>query len=111
MALSPKEREKIIEEETLRFKTRQDLHAAACASHPRRGRWLFWLAAAIVAYAVWCWVACGGGAWGMHGWGGHCKHAGMGQGRGCQHSQMMEEAEDDKAELAAPPAAAAPKSK
>lgn len=80
MALSPKEREKIIEEEKLRYETRQALHAEACAKHPRRGRWLWWLAAGILAYAAYCHYACGrGGCWHRgHGMmGASCKHHGM----------------------------------
>jgi hypothetical protein len=61
MALSPKEREKIVEEERLRYETRQALHAEACAKHPRRGRWLWWLAAAFLAYAAYSYIACGRG--------------------------------------------------
>jgi hypothetical protein len=87
MALSPKEREKIIEEERLRYETRQALHAEACAKHPRRGRWLWWLAAGLLAYAAWCWIACGGGSCLRGGAEGHagCKH---GQAKaGCMHGQ------------------------
>jgi hypothetical protein len=56
MGLSAKEQERIIEEEKLRFKVRQDLHAQACAAHPRRGRW-FWIAAVLVALLV-LWRHC-----------------------------------------------------
>ncbi len=110
MALSPKDRERIIEEETLRYKTRQDLHAQACASHPRRGRWLRWVAGAIFIYALWCWMACGAGmgGWGMHGWGGHCASQGMSKGKACKHS-MMES--DDAEDEANPPAPVVPKAK
>jgi hypothetical protein len=68
MALSPKERERIIEEERLRFETRQALQAEACAKHPRRGRWLWLAALVLLGYAVWTWMACGGRA---------CGHAGL----------------------------------
>lgn len=81
MALSPKERERIIEEETLRFTTRRDLQAQACASHPRRGRWLWVLALALLALVLWhhgrccrMGMACHGGIGMMgmegchHGW-------------------------------------------
>lgn len=60
MALTPKERENIIEEEALRFETRRNLHAQACATHPRRGRWLWVLALAVLAGAAWCHFECGG---------------------------------------------------
>jgi hypothetical protein len=60
MALTPKEREKIIEEETLRFETRQNLHAEACAKHPRRGRWLWVLGAVLLGWALYCHFMCGG---------------------------------------------------
>lgn len=104
MALSPKEREKIIEEEKLRYETRQALHAEACAKHPRRGRWLWWLAAGILAYAAYSYFACGRGwcrHWGagckagVHGaWGGHacCKDKG---GPACKHHGMMMDANPD----------------
>jgi hypothetical protein len=53
MALSPKEREKIVEEETLRFETRQNLHAARCARRQgRRFGWLWLLAFFALGYAV-----------------------------------------------------------
>ena len=53
MALSPKEREQIVEEETLRFETRQGLHAAKCArGHGRRFGWLCLLAFFALGYAV-----------------------------------------------------------
>lgn len=71
MALSAKERERIVEEERLRFETRQALHAEACAKHPRRGRWLWWLAALALAYAAYSHIVCGRG-WCMS-WTGHCK--------------------------------------
>ena len=94
MALSPKEREKIIEEERLRYETRQALHAEACAKHPRRGRWLWWLALALLAFAAYSWFSCGGAFCGrrmgmgagmgpMGAWHGqmppHCMHGPMGQ--------------------------------
>ncbi|HTB22465.1 MAG TPA: hypothetical protein VK914_07145 [bacterium] len=53
MALSPKEREQIVEEETLRFETRQSLHAAKCSrGHGRRFSWLWLLAFFALGYAV-----------------------------------------------------------
>lgn len=60
MALSAKERERIIEEERLRFETKQALWAEHCARHPRRHRWLWAVAALVVGYLVWCHFACGG---------------------------------------------------
>lgn len=86
MALSPKEREKIIEEERLRYETRQALHAEACAKHPRRGRWFWWLGALILAYAAYSHLACGRG-WCSH-WGAGCKagHHRM----ACKHPGMMD---------------------
>lgn len=60
MALTPKERDRIIEEETLRHEIRQSLHAKACAQHPRRGRWLWAAAAVALAWFAWCHYACGG---------------------------------------------------
>ena len=89
MALSPKDQERIIEEEKLRFKVRQDLHAQACAQHPRRGRWLW-----IVALIVLGWVLlhharyCGRGC--MMGMG--CGH-GMMMGAGCAHHPWMDGAD------------------
>lgn len=79
MALSPKERKKIIEEEKLRFETRQSLQAEACARHPRRGRWLWWLALILLACAAYNWFSCGGA---------FCGHR-MGMGpMGAWHGQM-----------------------
>lgn len=85
MALSAKEREKIVEEETLRYQTRQSLHHEACAKHPRRGRWLWILAAAILAYAAWSYAFCGGARcpfMGAHGAVPMCHHGGMGMDMG-----------------------------
>ena len=58
MALSPKDQERIIEEEKLRFKVRQDLQAQTCASHPRRGRWLWVLALAVLGLVLWHHARC-----------------------------------------------------
>jgi hypothetical protein len=60
MALSAKERERIIEEERLRFETKQALWAEHCARHPRRHRWLWALGAVLLVLAVWHHHACGG---------------------------------------------------
>jgi hypothetical protein len=79
MALSPKEREKIIEEETLRFETRRNLHSARCArGHGRRFGWLWLLAFFALGYAVHglCRRACPWEQGGM--FPGHCVYgAGM----------------------------------
>jgi len=81
MALTPKERERIIEEERVRFEAKQALWAEHCARRPRRGRWLFWVAAAILAYALWAHHACA--------YGRGC-HWGMGPGYRCPyHGDMM----------------------
>lgn len=111
MALTPKERAKIVEEETLRYETRQALHTEACAKHPRRRRWLWWLAALVLAYAAYSYFACGRG-W-CRSWGASCKagahgmmgHAGCekpcckgGHGSACKHGAgMMDENPDVEA--------------
>lgn len=58
MALSPKEREKIIEEETLRYETRQNLHKQYCAGRPVRWPWI--VLGALLVYALWAHIFCGG---------------------------------------------------
>jgi hypothetical protein len=75
MALSPKDQERIIEEEKLRFKIRQDLRAQACAEHPRRGRWLWVLALVLLGWVL------------LH----HSRFCGRGcmTGMACQHGMMM----------------------
>lgn len=65
MALSPKEREKIIEEETLRYETRTNLHKKACAERPVRWPWV--VLGALLVYALWAYIFCGKGACNMHG--------------------------------------------
>ena len=75
MALSPKDQERIIEEEKLRFKIRQDLQAEACARHPRRGRWLWVVALLVLGWALWH-HACG-------------RYCGMEGGLACHHGDMM----------------------
>jgi hypothetical protein len=76
VALSPKERERIIEEEQLRFETRQTLSREHCAKH-RPNRWLWWVALVVVAYFAFCHSnRCPmgyGGGW-MHGEGKSCHH-------------------------------------
>ena len=101
MALSAKERERIIEEEQLRYETRQTLHREACAKH-RPNRWLWWLAVAAVAYVVYCFAFCGGarcpmgyhGSW-MHG--AKCSHQGDWKG------EWKEEAEQGEPGQPVPP--------
>ncbi len=81
MALTTKERERIIEEEKLRYETRQTLHHEACAKHKPR-RWLWWVVAALIAYAAYCHFFCGGAS---------CHHGmgmGMGAGKHCVHPGM-----------------------
>lgn len=91
MALSAKEREKIVEEETLRYETRRDLHKGrSCTKGScRRGRcsWLWILAAAILAYAAWSYAFCGRGGrhcpfMGSEGATPMCHHGGMGMDMG-----------------------------
>lgn len=81
MALSPKDQDRIIEEEKLRFKVRQDLQAQACASHPRRGRWLWVLALAVLGLILWHHARCFDRACPWAGRGGMmppaCMHGGM----------------------------------
>ena len=96
MALSPKEKARIIEEEQLRFKVRQDLHAQACAQHPRRGRWLWAVALLVLAAALW-----------MHGrccnYGGpFACHSGMGHMACPMHGGMMPDASAGSAQDEAP---------
>ncbi|HTA16784.1 MAG TPA: hypothetical protein VK786_03475 [bacterium] len=76
MALSPKERESIVEEETLRFETRQNLHSARCSrGHGRRFGWPWLLAFFILGYAVHglCGRAC---PWEGGMLSGHCMYSG-----------------------------------
>jgi hypothetical protein len=71
VALSPKERERIIEEEQLRFETRQALHREHCAKH-RPSRRLWWLAVLALAYFAFRFLFCGGAScpmgYGHGGW-------------------------------------------
>jgi hypothetical protein len=66
VALSPKERERIIEEETLRYETRQNLCKKSCAGRPVRWPWIL-LGIALVAM-LWSHIFCRGGscAFGSH---------------------------------------------
>jgi hypothetical protein len=82
MALSQKEKDRIIEEEQVRFEAKQALWAEHCAKHPRRGRWLWVVAVAVLGYALWCHLACGQGS---------CRHGvGMGGHKCGSHGQMMD---------------------
>ena len=95
MALTAKERERIIEEETLRFETRQNLHRAACGQHRSGRRWLWWIAAAVLAYAVWCHFACGDSMSCHHGFGmggpagKHCLYHGEDADAGVEPGQPL----------------------
>lgn len=97
MALTPKEREKIIEEETLRYETRQALHEAACGRH-RPNRWLWWLAAAGLAYFAYCHFVCGDSMSCHHGYGmggpagKHCLYHGQGADDGVEPGQPIPQA-------------------
>jgi hypothetical protein len=81
MALSPKEREQIVEEETLRHETRRNLHAQACAQRGGRGRWLWYVAFFALGFAAhglcdracpWSHAACAWDAAGAMAPGHHC---------------------------------------
>lgn len=80
MPLTPKERERIVEEEKLRFETRQGLMREQCGQHRPR-RFLWWIAAIALAGALYCHFSCGGGScrWG---------HGGMMEGKKCPYSMM-----------------------
>lgn len=91
MALSPKERERIIEEEQLRYETRQALHREHCAKN-RPSRWLWWVAAIVLAALAYCHFACGSGscAWGGHGMKGkHCAYHGQMADDGVEPGQPL----------------------
>ena len=104
MGLSPKEQDRIIEEEKLRFKVRQDLHAQACAQHPCRGRWLWVLALLVLAWVLWMHGrCCPFGAYSCHGMG----RAGV----GCPyHGSMLPPPDGDSATPGDAPAPAPDKS-
>jgi hypothetical protein len=51
VALSAKERERIIEEETLRFETRRNLHKKSCAERPVRWPWI--ILGILLVYGLW----------------------------------------------------------
>jgi hypothetical protein len=103
MALSPKERERIIEEERLRYETRHALHREYCARH-RHSRWLWWLAAIVLACLVYRHWRCGGMRYPYYGQG-----AGMMAGERCWHhgdwqkGDLKEEGEKAQPEQALPP--------
>ena len=75
MALSPKERENIIEEETLRFETRRNLHKKACAARPVRWPWI--VLGALLVYGLWSHIFCKGESCDWHAMRGGHKCAGM----------------------------------
>ena len=96
MALTPKERERIIEEEQLRYETRQTLHREACAKH-RPNRWLWRIAIVVLAIAAWCHFSCGDGpscrhGFGMMGAGKHCLYHGEGAQDGVEPGQPIPQA-------------------
>jgi hypothetical protein len=78
MALSAKERERIIEEEQLRFETRQSLAREHCGKH-RPSRWLWWIAGIVILCAVFAHRHCGDGRCPMGYGHATCMH-GNGQG-------------------------------
>jgi hypothetical protein len=59
VALSPKKRERILEEEQLRFEIRKTLEREHCAKN-RPSRLLWWVAVAALVYAAFSFFACGG---------------------------------------------------
>lgn len=85
MALSPKEREKIIEEETLKFETRKNLHAQSGGCHRGHGRWLWYLVFFVLGMAAHGLLrhCCSWGA------GCHWDGAGMAPGHHCMMGQDM----------------------
>ncbi len=88
MALSPKDRERIIEEETLRYETRQNLCKKACNDRPLRWPWV--VLGALLVYGLWCYVFCAPGS-------GSCGHHGkMGMKSGHKCSSMMWAPEENK---------------
>jgi hypothetical protein len=76
VALTPKERERIIEEETLRYETRRNLMHQHCSSRPRRWPWVL-LGLALV-WLLYTHIFCGGMGYGSscHSWGpkAHCPY-------------------------------------
>lgn len=100
MPLSPKEKDQIIEEETLRFETRKNLQAQSCAQHRGHGwgRWLWYLAFFILGLAA-------------HGLMRHCcpwqrvcpwEGQGMQPGHHCMMGSDMGPGGDDKAPVLTP---------
>jgi hypothetical protein len=106
MPLSPKEQERIIEEETLKYETRRNLHAKSCASQPRRGRWLWYLVFFVLGFA-------------FHGVLGRlCRYGepycpwqgyGMGMGHHCMMGQDMAPGEADGKDSGSPDESGVPK--
>ena len=97
MALTPKERARIIEEETLRFETRQALHHAACSQHRPR-RWLWRIAIVVLVLAAWMHFFCGGFGSCRHGEGmmgapgHHCLYHADGADTGVEPGQPIPQA-------------------
>jgi hypothetical protein len=60
VALSPKERERIIEEETLRYETRQNLCKKHCSGRPVRWPWV--ILGIVLVYALWAHIFCPNGS-------------------------------------------------
>lgn len=86
MALSKKEREKIIEEETLRYETRHALHLKACAE--KKPVWPWVLGGAAAVWLLYSWIFCG--TFFCSSWGEDCKHGHLGAKKGCMHHEMWE---------------------
>jgi hypothetical protein len=100
MALSAKERERIIEEEQLRYETRQTLHREHCAKN-RPSRWLWRIAIIAVAYFVLSYAFCGGARCPMgYGYHGGWMHGG---GKVCDHGDWVGEAEKGEPGQPLPP--------
>ena len=91
MALSPKERENIIEEETLRYETRRNLCKKACAERPVRWPWV--VLGAILVYALWAHIFCGSNG---------CSYGRMGMGSGHKCSGMTWMPENNDVEAGQP---------
>ena len=92
MALSPKERENIIEEESLRFETRRNLQKKSCAERPVRWPWV--ILGLLLVYGLWSHIFCR-----SYGMGHGCPYM---QAKSC-HSQGMMWAPDEKDEGAGQP--------
>ena len=82
VALTPKRREEIIEEETLRYQTRQNLHSQHCAQ--KKVRWPWILAGAVLVWLAYQWIFCTG-VFCMDKGPGCRMHHGMQMEKGWQH--------------------------